>query len=688
MIATAKHKSGSSGSCLGYMLGDMLEKDQQVRVIGYNGFALSHLKIEEIEKVPTTDEERKDHKTKVWKIADSLSRIFDARAALADYRVNDPFEDYVISCTDGERERLRRVPTAEERKEYKMKELKDGETDDRTLEQILLDEFLAKIGVHGKIEKKLRRKSKKDGKKYTVKEIVEREAMFMAVAHDGTAHPHMHVLTARPDADGKVNDTRNERHRIAATVQALSKKYNLSLKLEGYEVDLEKTNEGYATRVRMRDAVKEACQTASSHEELYDLLAEKDMTPTWWVDADTAEDCGMTFTMKDKRGKKHTFSGTQLDRSCLTYSQVEAALARNLAARKAQEEAAQEAVQQEQKDILDGYRSAVLPVGNQIYDLKKSANELYKESKESGIAVSAATADVYKQLTATWEQYDDFNSQISDAKDRADTVMAICGILTCLNPIVGLTVMFLAGIAEDIHRSSLIEQKKKLLAKVNSLRGELTALEEEKAVLKIVKQERLQQYLDAKDMYQEYRNSLQIVDREVSAIESELRTAEKRDYIRKYTQSDKAKNLLAYINRSFDETHYSLVSGPLVETDKGMRWKLYTDGYRGSGRYDQEIYHKHDPAPQEHGESYVDFSFNEKGHLIATVECDPQDYYTYGISGVLNIETGEGSVVRRGFRGTAEEERRRRQKIQDNYAKFQGAAEKKPKKNTGPKPGH
>ena len=338
MIATAKHKSGSSGSCLGYMLGDMLEKDQQVRVIGYNGFALSHVKIEELEKVPTTDEERKEHKTKVWKIADSLSRIFDARAALADNRVNDPFEDYVISCTDGERERLRRVPTAEERKEYKMKELKDGETDDRTLEQILLDEFLAKIGVHGKIEKKLRRKSKKDGKKYTVKEIVEREAMFMAVAHDGTAHPHMHVLTARPDADGKVNDTRNERHRIAATVQALSKKYNLSLKLEGYEVDLEKTNEGYATRVRMREAVKEACQTASSHEELYDLLAEKDVTPTWWVDADTAEDCGMTFTMKDKRGKKHTFSGTQLDRSCLTYSQVEAALARNLAAARAIEE--------------------------------------------------------------------------------------------------------------------------------------------------------------------------------------------------------------------------------------------------------------------------------------------------------------------------------------------------------------
>ena len=684
MIATAKHKSGSSGSCLGYMLGDMLEKDQQVRVIGYNGFALSHVKIEELEKVPTTDEERKEHKTKVWKIADSLSRIFDARAALADNRVNDPFEDYVISCTDGERERLRRVPTAEERKEYKMKELKDGETDDRTLEQILLDEFLAKIGVHGKIEKKLRRKSKKDGKKYTVKEIVEREAMFMAVAHDGTAHPHMHVLTARPDADGKVNDTRNERHRIAATVQALSKKYNLSLKLEGYEVDLEKTNEGYATRVRMRDAVKEACQTASSHEELYDLLAEKDVTPTWWVDADTAEDCGMTFTMKDKRGKKHTFSGTQLDRSCLTYSQVEAALARNLAARKAQEEAAQEAVQQEQKDILDGYRSAVLPVGNQIYDLKKSANELYKESKESGIAVSAATADVYKQLTATWKLNDECNRQIRETKKRSDAVKAICGILTCVNPIVGLTVMLLASIAGDIRKSNLLAQKKRLLVKVESLRGELTALEKEKAALTIEKQERLQRYLDAKRMYQEYRDGLQTVDREVVAIKGDIRVAEDKEFIREYVKSDKSKRLVNFVNGHFSETHYSLVPGPLVETEKGMRLVLYTDGFRSTSG---ALYHQHEPGPQDHGESYIDFSVDAQGHLIAAIECDPTDYYSYGISGKIDLVTMEGSIARRNFRGSREEEKARKQKIKDNYDRFTDA-EKKPKKNNGPKPGH
>lgn len=349
---------------------------------------------------------------------------------------------------------------------------------------------------------------------------------------------------------------------------------------------------------------------------------------------------------------------------------------------------AKEAARQEQNDIIAGYRSAVLPVGKQLYNLRKSAYELYKEARDSNLRKSKETSSVSKQLADTWQQYDECNRQIREAKDRSAAVEGVCGILMCMNPIVGLTVMFLAGIVEDIHRSSLMEQKKKLLVRVESLRGELDALKEAKAALTIEKQDRLQQYLDAKRMYEEYQDGLHTVDREVVAIKSELRAAEERDYIRKYTQSDKAKNLLAYINRSFADTHYSLVPGTLVETDKGMRWNLYTDGYRSAGQF-SVLYQKHDPAPQEHGESYIDFSFNEDGHLTASVECDPTDRHTYGLTGVLNIETGKGSVERRDFRGSAEDERIRKKKIRENYAR-NTASEKKPeaKKSTGYKPKH
>lgn len=339
MIATATHKSGSSGSCLGYMLGDMLEKDQQIRIVSYNGFALSRLKIAELERIPTSEEAKITHKKNVWKIANDLSKIFDARAALADYRVNDPFEDYVVSCTDGERNRLRNIPTAEERENYGLPILREGEKDNRPLERIILDEFLEQIGVHGEIDKKLRRKNKGNGKQYMVTKTVHREAMFLIAAHDGTAHPHWHVLTARPDEFGLVNDTRNERYRILAVVRKLSKRFNLSLKLENYKVNLDKTNEGYATLISMRDTAKAARDTSADREELIHKLAEKGVVPNWLRHKDTGEEYGVTFTMKDKNGKEHTWSGSQLDRS-LTMQKIDAVLALNSAARQIREAAA------------------------------------------------------------------------------------------------------------------------------------------------------------------------------------------------------------------------------------------------------------------------------------------------------------------------------------------------------------
>ena len=341
MVGTANQMSGSSGAPIGYMLGDKLEKDQQVRVVGYNGFMLSRLMIAEIERIPATAKEREEHKKAVWKIANGLSKVFDARAAMADYRVNNPLESYIVSCVDEERERLRRIPTAKERKGYGMPKLKKGKKDDRPLEKIILDEFLERIGVHGDIEKRLRRK--KDGKKYTVTETVHREAMFLIAAHDGTVHPHWHILTARPDEYGFVNDTRDERYRILAVVRKLSKKYKLSLKLENYEVDLEKTNEGYATKIRILDAVKAARDASADREELKKNLAEKGVVANWLKHKDNGEEYGVTFTMKDKKGKEHTWSGSQLDRS-LSLMKIDAALAQNLASRQAEEASARDVV--------------------------------------------------------------------------------------------------------------------------------------------------------------------------------------------------------------------------------------------------------------------------------------------------------------------------------------------------------
>ncbi len=694
MIAKAKHKSGSSGRSIGYILGDMEEKDQRVRIIGYNGFALSRLKIAEIEKVPSSKKERNEHKKEVWKIANELSEVFDARALIADDRVIEPFEEYIISCVDDERARLRRTPTKEERERYGMQVLKEGETDDRPLERIILDEFLAEIGVHGDIEKTLRRK--RDGKKYTVKKTIHREALFLAAAHDGKSHPHLHVFTARPDEDGKVNDTRNERYRILAVVKKLSKIYNLTLRLENYEVDLDNTNEGYATFIRMRNAVKAVLLYASSHEELTNELAGMGIIPAWKTHETTQKEYGIVFTAIDKSGREHTFSGSQLDRS-LSYKKVEEALARNLTERQAKEDAIELALAQQEslafarrkendniiKEMVVGYNSIVPSIEESFKALKSSTNQLYREAKDAGLSLSVETSAKYRELSNTWKAFDKQRTKLSAVMVAEEITELIGGALMCLNPIVGITVMFLASIAGDIHRASLVAQKK-LLVQVESLRDELTALEAEKTALTIQKQERLQRYLEAKHMYQEYRDGLQTVDREVAAIKSELRAAEERDFICRYVQSDQAKGLLDFVNSGFDETHYSLVPGPLVETKTGMRLVLYTDGYRSPDDHNRILYHQHDSAPQDYGESYIDFSIDERGNLIAAIESDPTNRYTRGLTGKVNITTGEGTITIRKYRGSEKDEYCRLQE----RANFTDAENKqKPRRNTsyGPK---
>lgn len=838
MISTAKLKSGSSGACIGYMLGDKLKKDQRVRVVAYEGFALSRLKIAEIESIPSTAAEKTAHKKAVWQIANNLSKVFDARTALADYRVNNPLEDYVVSFVNEERERLRRPPTMEERKQYGLPKLKEGEADERPLERIILEEFLAKIGVHGEIEKRLRRKGK-DGKKYTVKQNIQREAMFLAVAHDGTAHPHLHVLTARPDANGVVNDTRNERRRILSTINKLSKKYNLSMKLEGYEVDQEKTNEGYAAKIQARDNALWALETATDHEEFERILCEgmTGVIPSWKVHSETGKEYGILFTKIDRHGKEHTWSGSQLDRA-LSYGKVEAALARNLAARKEQEKAARaieerrlaaekiarepetfvihsgsdatlfsnrpyplpnnikllhEAARtilayrtwgakinsntpnefvdnavygqrfgtvsfdiekarfvgkdrsdgmlenpdevihffshdgqaldlftpgfwtewhrqlgnvreelarkeayaaevkrkenEERNDMIAGYNSIVPPIWDNLKALRSSSYQLYKEAKDAGLTLSAETDEKYRERTGAWNEYDELRRQANNTKVAKEIIKFLGGALACLNPIVGFTAAFLAAIVLDIKQTSIRSRQKQLLDRVDSVRRDLTTLKQKKAALNIVKQERLQQYLDAKNMYQEYQDGLKAIDSDVTAINSALQAAAREDYIRQYVSSEDAKNLIADINGQFVERHYSLVPGPLLKTEKGMRWILYTEGFRDPNSFNRILYHQQEPAPQDYGESYIDFSYNEKGELVGSVECDPKDNYKSGLSGQVNIKTGESSVARRTFCGSREEEKARKQKIKDTYDRFTDA-EKKPKKNTGPKPGH
>ena len=649
MIPNITHSTGS-GNYLGYNLGDKKEQYQKVQFLAAEGVMIDDRLIDRLNQNWTDGDEKgyQEFRKVSMTIANDLDDQFRAQASL-NGRPKIRAINVSLSYSPEDTDKVNEVVYDETRDDYVPLRLKMGR------------EFLSGMGF-GDIQ-------------------------YMAVSHLGThcAHDHYAINTIRADGTTiKLNFDFVRAQKLAAEIR---QKYGLTPPDESLQMIAPKAKE----------ALKQSC----SWEEYGQRLREHGIGLVYSDHSKNGRGYGVSYSF----GKK-VIPGSKLHRS-LSYGQVDATLARNLAARQAQEEAsriaaqqelarqraeaqarvaaekaAQAAIRQEQDDIIAGFNSSVRPVGKQLYSTRKSAYELYKESKESGIAVSAATADVLKQLNATWKLNDECNRQIGEAKYRSDAVKAICGILTCVNPIVGLTAMFLASIAGDIRKSNLLEQKKRLLVKVNSLRGELTALEAKKAELTIEKQDRLKQYLDAKRMYKEYRDSLQTVDREVVAIRGDIRAAAEKDYIRRYVQSDKLKHLLELVNKGFDETHYDLVPGHLFETETGMRLALYTDGFRSTSGV---LYHQQDPAPQDHGESHIDFSVDAQGHLVAAVECDPMNHYTYGISGKIDLVTMEGSIARRNYRGSREEEKARKQKIKDNYARFT-AGENKKKPDTSIKP--
>ena len=626
MITASKRIHGTSGDSLRYMLGGDA-KDQKVRVVAYNGFELSRKMVAEIETIPDRNG-IVAHKKAVNKIANNLAKVFDARAKLADDRVKDAFQRYIISFVSKERERLRQVPSKDELFGFGMRE---NET--RTLERIISDELLERIGVHGEIEVTLRRKGE-DGKKTNVKKTVHREAMYLAVAHDGTAHPHLHILAARTDANGKCNDTRNEYRRIKKAIDDIARRYKLEMKLdEGYEPDRKKVNEGYAAKLDLRDKVKEVLSKATGEKDLKDMLQAGGINMTLKAHSGNGKSYGVVFTIRDKKGKLHHYSGSQLDRG-LTYARI----VKRLAANKARVEKARQ----------NDYK-LVAPFIKDLAAIKNNAYLLYEETKKSHIQICSETTDIYVNLKKNWSEFKQLTDECKGAEADAITTATIGGMLMLLNPLLGLVALFLGMITDDIRRAQQSEHKMLLLSHIETERTKIKALEEQKARLKAEKSSRLQGYLNAKNMYNDYRDGLKRTDDNIAAIKKDL---EKRKVIQSYIDSDEAKELLSRINNAFNpfSSYYHLVPGRLLNTASGLRWELYTDGHTDGN----DLFNQRDPAPQDYGKSYVDFTFNERGEVIAAVECDNTNYYSKGVSGLFNLHTGKGELRQRQYAGSKE----------------------------------
>lgn len=128
--------------------------------------------------------------------------------------------------------------------------------------------------------------------------------------------------------------------------------------------------------------------------------------------------------------------------------------------------------------------------------------------------------------------------------------------------------------------------------------------------------------------------------KQISIADSTWLAIQKNDEKKEFTTG----HLLSLINRTPRDisSSFHLVPGDVEKTATGVRWRLKEDGY-----LDQktgEIYQKHEPRYQNYGKSFVDFSLNEQGELVAKVEVDPENHYSKGVSGTYNFATQQNSI--------------------------------------------
>lgn len=489
MIPNITH-STDSGNYLGYDLGDKREQYQKVQFLAAEGVMLDDRLIDRLnQNWDDGDEKGYQAFRKVsMAIANDLDDQFQAQASL-NGRPKIRAINVSLSYSPEDTDKVNEVVYDEAHDDYVPLRLKMGR------------EFLGGMGF-GDIQ-------------------------YIAVSHLGThcAHDHYAINTVRADGSTiKLNFDFVRAQKIAVEIR---QKYGLTPPDESLQMIAPKA----------KDALKQSC----SWEEYEQRLREHGIGLVYTDHSKNGRGYGVSYSF----GKK-VIPGSKLHRS-LSYGQVDATLARNLAARQAQEEASRIAAQQElarqqqeakrkaeeeqhkkeeaetrrkaevnkARDMIAGYNSIILPMCRDLITVRKNAYQLMKAVDEAKIAVSKETSAKFKELKDTWNDFNRLNQERQETKEASGKIAAIGGMLMLLNPIIGLTVMFLAKVANDIRQSEIKEKKKQLLAKIEAIRSEVSQLQQQKAQLKIEKQERLQEYLDAKQMLKEYEEGLQSVDKTV-----------------------------------------------------------------------------------------------------------------------------------------------------------------------------
>lgn len=345
----------------------------------------------------------------------------------------------------------------------------------------------------------------KDAKEF-LKRIGFDDTQYVMTVHYDKEHHHLHIVTNIVNNQGKRIPTMGLIDKAHEAAAAITKEngYTWGEKMKKENVKEDKMHKPHErAREIIEPMIREALAASTSLSDFQEkLIMDYGIMCNFTVAKDGNR--GRLSFCYEYEGQQHSFNGSSVARD-LSFGYVDKAI-------KAQEK---------YRDIKAGYSSFIPPVSKELVSIRNNCYQLYKDTSDARIAVKAETTEKYNELRSLWKQFHELNETRRTEKDTVKVTEAIGGMLMLLNPLVGLSVIFLAKISGDVRESSQREQKKQLLQKIESVRNEITDLAAKKAQLDIKKSECLKDYLDAKQMLQEYKDGLKTVDKEILDMKSE-----------------------------------------------------------------------------------------------------------------------------------------------------------------------
>lgn len=345
------------------------------------------------------------------------------------------------------------------------------------------------------------------------------DTQYVITVHYDKAHHHLHIITNIVNNQGKRIPTMGLIDKAHAAAAAITKErgYTWGEQTKKENIKKDKIHKPHdRAREVIEPKIREALAASTSlHDFQEKLIMDYDIMCNY-TEAQDGKRGRISFCF-EYEGQQHPFNGSSVARD-LSFGYVNQAIKLNFKK------------QQEEANALRTAYGQMIPT---IKGLDKNVDDaflLYRDVKQSGIAISTETSQKYGELKQSWTEFRQLNQDRRNASTAGDLIKGIGGMIMLLNPLAGLLAIAIGKISTDIRLSNIQREKEALLSRIEGIKSDIEVLQQQKAQIKIEKQERLKYYLQAKDARDEFRKGMNTIRTEIDEIKGQLKTKRTFDF--------------------------------------------------------------------------------------------------------------------------------------------------------------